>query len=93
MTDPAEAFAPEEPESGVRLVARAESFTVHDRAGKVLATLPCILDALAVQRDLDAGEEVRRVSDGALLATKYRIKGGGHVFSWAWRITREPERD
>ncbi len=83
---------PEEPVSGVRLSVPAESFSVHAKDGRVIATCPCILDALRVQRDFDAGEDVRRVSDGVLLATKHRIRGGGHVFSWAWRLNREPER-
>jgi hypothetical protein len=87
-----ESFAPAEPASGVRLSAPAVGFTIHAKDGTVLATEEHFENALHVQRDLDAAEEVRRVSDGAVCATKHRLQGD-HVFSWAWRLRREPERE
>lgn len=65
-------------------------FTIHAKDGTVLATEENFEDALVRQRDLDAGEEVRRVSDGAVCATKHRLKPGTHAFSWAWSLKLEP---
>lgn len=79
-------------ESGVRRPARgapAPAFSIHDASGKVIATEVHFEMALATQRDLDAGEEVRRISDGALLATKYRLKGEA-FYSSIWRMQNEP---
>ena len=83
--------AVEAPCSGVRLrTATASGFTIHNTKGAVLATVENFEDALAIQRELDAGEQVRRVSDGALCATKHRLKPGRHIYSWAWGLKRDP---
>ncbi len=66
-------------------------FTVHDAAGKVLATVDDILIALPLQRAIDAAEEVRRVSDGALLATKGRTRNGESFYQAIWNLHREPD--
>jgi Ni/Co efflux regulator RcnB len=66
------------------------TFTVHDRHGAVLATVDHIENALDVQRALDAAEDVRRLSDGIVVAKKHRYKAG-HVYSAVWRRRQEPE--
>jgi hypothetical protein len=77
--------------SGVRMVDRATSgFDVLNAAGEVIAWCAHFEDALATQRDLDAGEDVRRVSDGAICAHKYRVRGP-HFYAAIWNLKTEPE--
>lgn len=105
MSAAEEVAVPLAPESGVRTVERTwlqryidrkfppVDYTIHDATGRALATVTHAEQACDALHAIDAAETVRRVSDGALINTKYRIKAGSHVYAWAWRLTREPERD
>jgi hypothetical protein len=66
-------------------------FTVHDAAGTVLATIAHVERALLFQRSIDEAEDVRRVPDGEVVATKKRLKRP--VYDWAWALKHEPERE
>ncbi len=66
------------------------AFSIHDAAGKVLATVDDILVALPLQRAIGAAEQVRRVSDGELLATKSRTHAGKSFYQSIWNLKQEP---
>ncbi len=79
---------PPEPASGVRLIAHG-GFEILDARGTVVAWREDILDALPLQREMDAAEVVRRVSDGMIVATKFRVRGD-HLYRVIWEMTHEP---
>ncbi len=64
-------------------------FTVHAEDGRVLAIVEGFERALSVQRALHDGEDVRRESDGALCATKRRVRGG-HIYAGIWGMRVDP---
>lgn len=65
-------------------------FTIHDANGRLLAYEEHFEKALATQRELETAEDVRRVSDGVLCATKHRLKGESFWCS-IWNMKTEPE--
>lgn len=52
-----------------------KGFTIHAKDGAMLAYAEHIEDALPLMRGIDEAESVRRVSDNALVSTKYRLEG------------------
>jgi hypothetical protein len=67
-------------------------FTVHDANGRIVAYREHFEEALEAQREIEESEDVRRVSDGAVCATKYRLQGEC-FWSSLWDMKREPGWD
>jgi hypothetical protein len=67
-------------------------FTVHDKGGEEIARVAHFERALTVQKAINEAEDVRRVPDGAVVATKKRLPPGG-IYGWAWRLKHEPGAD
>ncbi len=67
-------------------------FTIHDAKDVEIARVAHLERALVVQRAINEAEVVRRVPDGAVVATKKRLPPGG-IYGWAWRLKHEPERE
>lgn len=51
-------------------------FTVHAKDGGYLAYRECVVDALQAMKGIHEAEYVLKVSSGALIATKHRIREG-----------------
>jgi len=64
-------------------------FSIVDAGGNVLDWREHIEEALPRQRELHAAEDVIRVSDGAVVATKRRVRGE-HLYQMIWRMRFEP---